>query len=151
MAPYRWAALALAWPMLCLAGVGCGSPEPVKREADASYQHLKMIGFAYQRAITELGRPPQNAKEILPYINYKGEGGPEAVLRSPNDGQEYKILWGVAGEDMEPRASGTYPVLAYEQQGTDGRRYVLAVKNILRMTDEQLKKAPFPTGHKAPF
>jgi hypothetical protein len=146
----------LALTVACLAvnlgGVGCGgSPEAVTLEADASYQHLQIIRSAYMRALTDLGRPPENAKEILPYIHYKGEGGPEAVLRSPSDGQEYKILWGVAREDMQPGPGGHYPVLAYEQQGTGGRRYVLAVKNIVSMTDEQFKKAPFPPGHKAPF
>ena len=98
----------------------------------------------------ELGRPPDNARELLPYIRYNGPGGPEAVLSSPNDGQEYMILWGVAREDMQPVADGRYPVLAYEQQGKDGRRYVLAVKNILAMTPEQFKKALFPPGHKPP-
>jgi hypothetical protein len=149
---FHWSAAGVACLLLSLGGAGCGgTPEPIKQEADGSYQHLKIIGSAYLRASADLGRPPENAKEILPYIHYKGEGGAEAVLRSPNDGLEYKILWSVSRDDMEPRASGRFPVLAYEQQGRDGWRYVLCVKNIEPMTDEQLKKAPFPPGHKNPF
>jgi hypothetical protein len=103
------------------------------------------------RAVNDLGRGPENAKELLGYVKYTGEGGPQAALRSPNDGLEYKIVFGVSKEDMQPDEYGQFPILAYEQQGKDGRRYVLAVKNIRTMTDEELKKAPFPPGHKNPF
>lgn len=138
---------------VCLIGLGCGgTPEPVKQEANESYQHLKIIGAAYMHAISDLGHPPANVQELLPYIKYKGEGGPTAALRSPNDGQEYKILWGVPMEDLQqPDENGQYPVLAYEPQGKDGVHMVLVGSRYVKpMTDEQLQKASFPPGHKAP-
>jgi hypothetical protein len=148
---FRFLSGVFTWLAVCLVGGGCGSPEPVKKEADVSYQHLTAIKRAYIKATEELGRPPESAKDILPYINYAG-GAKEELLRSPEDGQEYKILWGVdVRELMQPDDQGQYPVLAYEQQGKDGRRYVLAIKTITQMTDEQLKKAPFPPGHQNPF
>ena len=147
----RFVAGVLALFAVCLGATGCGKPEPVQKEAQTSYQHLKAIRQAYMRATTELGRPPNNAKEILPYMQNASGGSKEDLLLSPDDGQEYKILWGVSGDDMQPDADGHYPILAYEQQGKDGMRYVLAVKDITTMTDEQLKKAPFPPGHKSPF
>jgi hypothetical protein len=134
-----------------LLGAGCGgTSEPVKIEANDSYQHLKMIGQAYMRAIADLGHPPASAQELLPYIKYKGEGGPSAVFRSPNDGQEYKICWGVAKEDMGQPGENGFPVLAYEQQGKDGIHMVLRFRTVVPMTTEQLQKAPFPPGHQAP-
>jgi hypothetical protein len=137
---------------VCLIGLGCGGslPQAEKHEANASYQHLQIIRSAYLRAISELGRPPQNEQELIPYIRYKGEGGPETVLRSPTDGLPYKILWGVAQEDIIQPGERGYPVLAYEQQGKDGIRLVLESKTITQMTEEQLKNAPFPPGHQPP-
>ncbi len=135
----------------CLVGAGCGSSEPATKEADTSYQHLLVIRAAYMRAVNDLGRGPENTKELLGYVKYTGDGGPQAALRSPNDGLDYKIVFGVSREDMQPDADNHYPILAYEQQGKDGQRYVLAVKDITTMTDEQLKKAVFPPGHTNPF
>jgi hypothetical protein len=135
---------------VCLAGTGCGKTEPVQKDAQTSYQHLMAIRTGYWRATAELGRPPENPKEILAFMQ-NASGPKEDLLRSPDDGQEYKILWGVdVREYLTPRDDGQFPVLAYEQQGKDGRRYVLQVKNIVQMTDEEFKNAWFPAGFKAP-
>jgi len=71
-------------------------------------------------------------------------------LRSPDDGDNYKIFWGVDALNAVPREDGSFPVLAYEQGGKDGKRYVLETRYIVQMTDEEFKNAPFPAGYRAP-
>ena len=147
----RYAALAVVCVLASLAGVGCGgSPTDVPaKQAPVSYQNLKIIQKAYLAATQELGHPPQNAGEIMPYLRTKNEGDKAALLRSPDDGEEYKILWGV--NPVERReADGKFPIIAYEQRGKDGTRYVVDAMHVHRMTDEQLKTAPWPAGHQAP-
>jgi hypothetical protein len=143
--------LAVVGLVVCLGGIGCGSSEPEPKDAPSSYQHLKAIQKAYLAATRKLERPPENVKEIMPYLHYEGEGGPEALLRSPNDGQAYKILWGVDMFNAQGRDDGKYPVVAYEQRGKDGKRLVLEVRHIRNLTDEEFKDEVFPPGHKAPI
>jgi len=107
------------------------------------------IRSAYLRATKALGRPPQDKNDLIPYL--KRGGDPAVFLRSPDDGEDYMILWGLDILNLEPREDGRLPVLAYEQRGKDGMRYVLEVKEIRRQTDEEFKKALFPPGYKAPL
>jgi hypothetical protein len=139
-------ALAVAGLLGCLGGLGCGSsgavPTPVQA-GGTSYLNLRTIKSAYLQATKALGRPPQNLDEIKPYFN-KGTD-PATILRSPDDGEEYKILWGVDVMNAEP-INGQLPVVAYEQRGKDGKRYVLQVRDIRQVTNEDFKKLPFPPG-----
>jgi hypothetical protein len=131
----------------CLGAVGCGgSGTPVLNEASASYENLQIIGQAYYKASASLGRPPQKLDDLLPFLPKKGH---EKNLRSPDDGQEYKILWGVDIRAAHP-AGGQPPVLAYEQRGKNGKRYVLVGRRVTQIPDEDFKKANFPPGHQPP-
>jgi hypothetical protein len=144
---YKWAAGAVVGFVMCLGGLGCGGGdtkvEPT--EAPISYQRLRAIQRAYMQATRELQRPPQNAQDILPYLHYKGEGGPAALLRSPDDGEPYQIFWGT--DPLRPREDGQLPILACEQRGKDGARYLMDAQFVRRKTDEEFKEAPLPPGH----
>jgi len=146
---HRWAlnAVRLSCLLAFLGGMGCGSGEPKVAQVAESVQHLKKISAAYQEATAKLERPPENVEELKPFL--KKFGDPATILHSSDDGQEYKIFWGV--DFLNAKKGGVYPVLAYEQQGKDGKRYVLLIRTVAHMTDEELKAAPFPEGHKAPF
>jgi hypothetical protein len=136
--------------------IGCGvhveTPEPLS-EAE---ENLSKIGRAYMQAGSGLKRPPRNAKELLPYL--EKNGATEQVLRSPRDGQEYVILWDVKSSELAPKpvqeglpADRRFPVLAYEKTGEGGSRFVLQVPNrVVAMTNEELREAYFPAGHRPP-
>jgi hypothetical protein len=133
--------------LIILLASGCGSGNATVGTVAPSYDNLKILSGAYFQATQRNNRPPQSLDELMPFIKVKGD--PSAVLRSPDDGQNYKILWGVDVGGRLP--GGKYPVVAYEQQGKGGKRYVLEGHNVVHLTDAEFKKAPFPPGHKAPF
>jgi hypothetical protein len=134
--------------LTCGSLTGCGF-EPAKTEFSLSRQNLERIGVAYFKATVDpdRDRPPKNKQEIIPYL--KEFGNPAELLRSPDDGQDYVILWDVDVRKLSARAARS-TVLAYEKQGKNGKRYVLLVREVEQMTDEQLQNASFPPGHKAP-
>lgn len=129
--------------MSCCA-LGCSSA-PVEKEVDPTVLNFKRISQAYREATNSLERPPQNVDELLPYL--KGERA--EILRSPNDGQEYTILWGVDFHTVQEQGN-KFVVLVYEKQGKDGRRWVGGLRKRARMTDEEFHNANFPPGHRPP-
>jgi hypothetical protein len=134
---------------LCLLVAACASQAPPP-EATAGEIHLHKIGRAYLRACDGLKRPPRNAAELRPYLD-PSDG--EDVFRSPRDGEEYVILWGVKAAELQRSNNSDpgqrYPVLAYEKRGATGQRYVLQMPpQVTLMSDEELKKARFPSAHK---
>src|SRR5262249_37545185 len=93
--------------------------------------------MAYHQATKQLGRPPQNAEKLKPFL--KQYGDPETILHPPQDGLPYVILW---GRNIRTTTIKTMPppIIAYEQQGVGGTRYVLTVMGIMPMTDEEFQK-----------
>lgn len=113
--------------------VGC---QPPVREVPAVYQNLKAISTAYLTATDDLGHPPRNMEELTPFL--KRAGDPEKMLRSPNDGEPYVILW-----DIDYHITPV-PVMIHEKTGKGGVRYVVRGRDIYRMTEQEFKSAPFP-------
>jgi hypothetical protein len=136
--------------MISLCAVGCGSSATVEQKVDPALERLKIIARAYIQATRELEHPPQNASELMPYL--KSAGDPAEILRSPNDGQDFKILWGVDLQTIPPVEGGAkkFMVLAYEKQGRDGKRWVGGFRKVRQMTEEEFREAPFPPGHMPP-
>jgi len=131
---------------LCLAVAGCGPSGGVDGPVDASRQNLQKIGVAYAQATTRLKRPPKNLSDLLPSLKEQGE--PAEILRSPDDGEEYVILWGVDFRWPPPGQRDPSVVLAYEKRGKAGKRHVLRLPTrVVLMTDDELKKTEFPPGH----
>jgi hypothetical protein len=132
--------------------VGCGgSSETREVKLDPSLERLKVISRAYIEATRELEHPPQNVAELTPYL--KGREDPATILQSPNDGQQFTILWGVniyTLPPLETTSPNIFVVLAYEKQGMDGKRWVAGFRRVRQMTDEEFKEMPFPPGYKAP-
>ncbi len=124
-----------------VAASGCSRPNA--KNAPESPQNLRAIFDAYSEATKQLKRPPANLDELTPHLKDVGEI--DKVLRSPDDGQKYVILWGA-----EPHASQA-EVLAYEKIGKNGRRYVLRGHVVFWHSDEEFKMVHFPAGHAAPF
>jgi hypothetical protein len=134
---------------VCLLVLSCSkhyAPEAISE----SEQNLSKIGRAYMLAMGGLKHAPHNAAELTPYLKDLGESS--SCLRSPEDGEEYVIIWNVKPGEMAPRGNGEdrrFPVLAYEKTGSGGKRYVLMVPNrIQSLTEDELRSAYFPAGHK---
>jgi hypothetical protein len=142
------------WMLLCLVLAGCGSPaKPVVAPVDNSRQNLQKIAISYFRAAQKLERPPKSVEELMPFLQ---EGlDPAAardVLRSPNDNQDYVIVWGVDFFQLAKAGGNPSVVFAYERAGKGGKRYVLkAPSEVLVMTNAEFKQAPFPPGHQPSF
>src|SRR5262249_53521491 len=134
--------LGLVW---IAAAWGCRMAAPEEKEVPAAHQNLRFISAAYFRATIKLDRPPRTLEELRPFLKEQTESAD--VLRSPNDGENYVILWGVDVRKPPAEGKGT-PIWAYEQRGKDGTRYVLRGKNVAQLTDEEFQRADFPRGHK---
>jgi hypothetical protein len=111
---------------------------PAVKQEDTG--NLSTIGLAYNRATDKLGRPPKDLEELKPHL--KDLGDPDAVLRSPHDGLLYVILF---GRDIRNVHEMPPPIIAYEQQGASGMRYVLTTMGIRPMTDAEFQKADLTT------
>jgi hypothetical protein len=136
--------------LVLLGGYGCGSKSAFKEQPLGPTQ-LMVIGRAYAAATDALDRPPQSKDEIKPYVHKDWAG--KDVFRSPNDNEEFVILWGVDIRDFN--LSGhpdNLPVLAYEKQGNDEKRLVLLGGRYVKLVaDEDLAKLKFPAPYKAPL
>jgi hypothetical protein len=134
---------------------GC-SPKYEAQSASQVEINLSKVGRAYMLASAGLKRPPKNSRELVPYLKELGES--EEALRSPRDGEELVILWGLKGNDLLPRAPSAdlktdqrFPVLAYEKRGQGGSRWVLQVPNrVTLMTGDEIQAAYFTGGNKPP-
>jgi hypothetical protein len=127
-----------------LAGCGQGG----NRERNPTQERLFQIGQAYLKSCHALGRGPSDFSEIKDHV----EGDlPGDFLVSPHDGKPFVILWGVDVTQLRYTRKNAFYVLAYEKTGVNDTRYVLRYPiGLVQMTDEELREAPFPPGHKAP-
>jgi len=110
--------------------IGCTSQE-AKRTQDAENSHLRWLLRLYALASNEAqGRPPKSEEAFKQYIAGMDAGVRDRLLAgagvsstdelfiSERDGQPYVIIYGKPARKMD---SG---VVAYEQQGVNGLRYV---------------------------
>ena len=144
--------------LACVSGLGCGGGGKVTPLAPSS-NNLRTIVLAYGKATQDLGHAPRSKEELLPY--FQSAPDPEdpdkpvkivdvsTIFRSPADEKDYVIHWGVNLADFEG-APSTWPVLAYEREGKDGKRFILQGRYVKAVTDEQLAELPFPPGFKSP-
>jgi hypothetical protein len=59
------------------------------------------------------------------------------------------IFWNVDYRAYQSEGK-PFPVIACEKNGAKGKRYILQVRHISQVTDEQLKQLSFPAGQKGP-
>ncbi len=134
--------------LFLLAGlIGCGSGTNVVPFSPAE-QGLSKIALAYLDAHSRLGHGPKNAEELKPSL--KDFGNPDELLVSPNDGQPYVIVWGVDPTRGGPTEyKGMWQILAYERQGTSGRRAVTDIRGRpMNVPEEDFSKLTFVGRHK---
>jgi hypothetical protein len=125
---------------------GCSSKPKGVQELEPVVMHLQAINGAYMKTTQKLGRPPKNSAEIRPAL--QETGNPDELLRSPIDGEEFVVVWGVDPRQTPPQ-DGKLPILIYEKKGSMGKRYVLQLPTMVtRLTEDEIKNSYFPGGHK---
>jgi hypothetical protein len=128
--------------VLALAPAGCS--EKPKFQENKAADHLRKIAIAFDNFNHGKGHPPKDAEDIKPILKLLSpKENPDDVLRSPNDGEPYEILWGVNLE----RQTEFGAIFAHEKKGVDGKRYVITVSRLVsQMTDAELQGATFARG-----
>ena len=134
--------------LACLAAVGCGPSGVIPEANDPTRGNLAKLGQAYIRATINLNHPPENYEQLRPFLQEQGD--PDQILVSPHDGEQFIIVWGVELRRLKAQGDAV-PVIAYEQHGKDGRRYVLrGSRDPVILTDSQFRSAVFPEGYTPP-
>jgi hypothetical protein len=137
------AGLMLVGAMITPALSGCSSKTPPKRE-DTAAINLRKIVQGYDLAEDRLHRGPRDEEELKRYLAQTDMTiDPEQVMRSPRDGQPYIVIYGAR---LDPYGRD---ILAYEQEGADGSRYVITLSRDVRLlTADEFARANFAKGHK---
>ncbi len=127
---------------------GCSKKKTGSHDKNPAEDRLLRLGKAYIQASFRLERAPKDFAEIKQDI--QGDV-PDDFLRSPGDGEEFVIMWGVAFHTMAPTSGDLLTVGGYEKRGAGGSRYVLRFPlKVSKMTDAELKLANFPPGFGPP-
>lgn len=135
--------------LLLVSVVGCrSSSNPVAVHNEKSADNLRQIGAAYSTASFQLKRPPSNVEELKDIMKKSGNADPAATLRSPDDNENYVIVWNVNFMEIAKSRGNVDVIVAYELKGKNGKRNVLKLPaQVLAMNDEQFRTAAFPPGH----
>jgi len=121
-----------------LAAAGCGSNEH-KVEQESS--NLKPLMVLYGRYIGQhRGQPPPNEAAFKEFVKSAGAAqlpagakDADSLFISTRDKQPYVIIYSAA---KGPAGPGGQPVVAYEQQGVRGKRYVASTLGAIEEVDE---------------
>ncbi len=131
---------------------GCGSSENTGEELPPPTEcqkRLLAIGRAYVDATASNGKPPQSVKDLTPFL--KPIGKPEELLKSPDDNQNFVIVYGSNLIGLKATGSDR-PIVAFEKTGTGGKRNVLrGSRETFIMSESELRSAKYPEGFKLPF
>ena len=133
--------------LAALAAAGCGQPEvkPLSEDEMVAVRHFQRIGAAYNRAYQAKRKPPASANDLRPYL--KPEPGEPDPLVSPRDGQPVVVVFGLA-PDVRPASDDEQMIVAYEQQGVNGRRMMVDVRGMVHtVTDKEFAQIKFAGGH----
>ena len=118
--------------------IGCA---PTPQKIDPTRDRLARISSAYLRACQQ-GTPPTKQEELTPLL--KATEPPADTFLSERDHQPFVIVWNVNALAPQDRI----PILAYEQQGREGKRFVVdTMQNVREIAANEFAQLPFPAGH----
>lgn len=125
-------------PVLAL--VGCGAPSEVPQEEPVV--HLKALAVLYGRYVgSHRGQSPPSEAEFKKFIQSlpKTEletlkvADVDSLFISPRDNQPYQVQYNIPLPPPGPQGA---PVVAYEQTGSGGERYVATSLGDVQLVDE---------------
>lgn len=116
---------------------GCRS-EPARQEVDNSKANLLGIHTAYCDYTAAMRKPPRSLQDLEKTLE-EDRASFDQRFRSPHDGKPYVISWGIT---VGPKQPSPPVVLAHEQDGVDGTRWVLLTDaTCTRMTQAEFAGA----------
>lgn len=128
--------LCLATVVFCVLPSGCGGSRRESQEREES--NLKPLGLLYGQFIGQhRGQPPASEEEFKGFIRSAGTKqlagfgvtDLESLFISPRDQKPYVVLYGRA-------PVGTARVVAYEQEGKGGMRFIVTDLGRVQEVDE---------------
>ncbi len=146
-------ALTLPWTGGCGSKVGWRSAED-QEMFDQMSNHLRRLSSLYNEYSLKQGRLPSNATELQAWakklnktdLEKMGIEDVEKAFVSPRDRQPYVIR--PAGMSRGRKAAGGQPqgvVMAHEQTGANGKRFVLLVRgNVVELAEPQFREMTSP-------
>lgn len=120
--------------------VGCGAPSEVPQAE--SVVHLKALAVLYGRYVgSHRGQSPPSEAEFKKFIQARPKAeldtlkaaDVDSLFISPRDGQPYHVQYKVPLPPPGPQGA---PVVAYEQTGEGGQRYVATSLGDVQLVDE---------------
>ena len=129
--------------LAAMATSGCA--EKPKVQENKAADHLRKIAQAFDLAQYK-GHTPNGPDDIKPFLKQLSpKDEPDDLLRSPNDGEPYEIMWGVNLD----RQTEIGAIFAHEKKGVDGKRYVITGARIVsQMSDADFAGASFAKGRR---
>jgi hypothetical protein len=132
------------------AAAGCGGSGKSNKAEEES--PLKPLAKFYGDFINQhQGKVPQNQDEFKAFLQepknaaqLKGEFGitdPEKLLISPRDNKPFTVCYGTMSKNQGP---GGAPVVAYEKEGVDGKRFVASALGGVVELDEAAFRRMIP-------
>ncbi|MFW5693154.1 MAG: hypothetical protein ACOCWL_02965 [Thermoguttaceae bacterium] len=127
---------------MCVVALGCGRS---RRQAAAREEsRLKPLAVLYgQFTGRNRGNPPANDAQFKEFIRSHdaeqlaslGVDDVDELFVSERDGEPYVVLYGDAAQGNPPGPAGA-PVVAYEQEGVRGKRFVASSMGAVEEVDE---------------
>jgi hypothetical protein len=123
----------------CLAATACNSR---KKTLEREQSGLKKLSVLYGQFLSQHGgQPPANKDEFKKFVTSLASGdsssagvdNPEKVFISDRDNKPYVVLYGKPKGPPGPAGS---PVIAYEQEGKGGKRWVASALGALEEVDD---------------
>lgn len=132
-------------PIIAACLAGCAADKPSDDELVKA--NLIQIAKAYLMVLSYNRKGLRDMDELRSAVNdlHRLQMGapPEEALVSPRDKQPLVII---LGADSSDRGDA---ILAYEQQGLDGNRWIVTMgADLKQLRDEEFAKAPFAKNHK---
>jgi hypothetical protein len=126
--------------------VGCGKGSSGEEQQQSNLKPLAILYGQYTGQ--HQGRPPAGEAEFKQYVRSQSAmlesfdvTDPESLFVSSRDGKPYVIKYGAV---EGPSGPGGYPVVAYEQEGVGGKRFVASSVGAVEEVDEARFKELVP-------
>jgi hypothetical protein len=138
---FRFVWVVIALSAVFLAHTGCTGSQSQSAEREQS--NLKPLAVLYGQFIARHGgQPPASEEEFKAFIDSLDESelpaeieDREQLFVSSRDGKPYVVLYGKAATSGPPGPAGS-PVVAYEQEGQGGTRFVASSMGAVEEVDE---------------
>jgi hypothetical protein len=135
--------------LACMAAGGCGSH---KKSLAREQSGIKKLALVYGRFLSQhRGRPPANEAEFKKYVQALspadlasfGIDDSNRIFISNRDDKPYVVIY---GKPHGPPGPGGSPVIAYEQEGKAGTRWVASALGAVEEVDEARFRELAPTA-----